>query len=157
MTAEMRSDKTRVEAATQLAEATIKAMGIDGSVEADETGDPFLFDIKGEGLDVLTKNKGRALNALQCLINVALNKPGEDWKRAVLDADGYRDRRRQELEDAAVSAADRAVEIDERVGLEPMNAYERRIVHCALAGRDDIETHSEGEEPNRRIIVAPAS
>ncbi len=142
-----------------LLEAVLPLMGVDASVAVSTEADGSLrADISSGDLSVLIGGRGRTLNALQCVANVAANSGNdEDWVRIVLDAEGYRERRRESLEKCAVKTAAQAVEENREMELEPMNAFERRIVHCALTGRTDVVSDSRGEEPYRYIVIAPAA
>lgn len=131
-------------------------MGLQADVSVEETEDGLRADLSGPDVSVLIGGRGKTLNALQCLVNVAINHGDEDWKRVVLDAEGYRERRRESLEKYALKTAEQALEEGREISLEPMNSYERRIVHCALMDREDIVTDSRGEEPYRFIVVGPA-
>ena len=141
-----------------LLETVLPLMGVEASVNLVEADDETIsVDIASDDLSLLIGGRGRTLNALQCIANVAANRPDEPWVRVVLDAEGYRERRRLSLEKCAAKTADQALEEDREIALEPMNAFERRIVHCALSERDDVATDSRGEEPYRFVVVLPAS
>ncbi len=100
---------------------------------------------------------GQTIDAVQHLaLRVALGDGTGPRYRVVVDADGYRERRRQALEGQADDAADEALRFNRPVALDAMTASERRIVHEHLRDRDDVETHSEGEEPDRHLVVAPS-
>jgi spoIIIJ-associated protein len=140
-----------------LLETTLDLMGVPADVSVTEDEGALRADIEGDDLNILIGGRGKTLNALQCLLNVAVNRDSEEWQRLVLDAAGYRERRRESLEKCALKTAEQALEEDREISLEPMNSYERRLVHCALADRADIKTTSCGEEPYRFIIVSPVS
>jgi spoIIIJ-associated protein len=140
-----------------LLEQVLPLMGIEATASIIEADDETIaVDIACEDLSLLIGGRGRTLNALQCIANVAANTPDEPWVRVILDAEGYRERRRISLEKCALKTADQALDEDREVALEPMNAFERRIVHCALSEREDVATDSRGEEPYRFVVVAPA-
>lgn len=138
-----------------LLEDVLPLMGISGDVDVFEDGDTITANISGKDLKALTGTNGKALNALQCIANVAANRNNDTWTRVVVDAAGYRAERRDSLEACATETADKAVAEDTEVILEPMNAFERRIIHCALADREDVITDSRGDEPYRCVVVAP--
>ncbi|MFA5867007.1 MAG: RNA-binding cell elongation regulator Jag/EloR [Actinomycetota bacterium] len=140
----------------ELLNKTLELMDISADVTVSEDEDALRADIEGEDLSVLIGGRGKTLNALQCLLNVAVNHNTEEWHRVVIDAAGYREKRLAGLEKCALKTAEQALDEDREISLEPMNSYERRIVHCALAEREDIKTTSCGEEPYRFIIISPS-
>ena len=109
--------------------------------------------LKGQKLGLLIGRRGETLNAIQYLVNLAVNKHRNDHVRVVLDVEGYRESREQTLSALAHKMADKAVKSGRRVELEPMNPHERRIVHIALQNDKRVETTSHGEEPYRRVVV----
>ncbi|OIJ21918.1 protein jag [Anaerobacillus alkalidiazotrophicus] len=131
-------------------------MGVTIEVEQRETKDGILFDLKGAGLGVLIGKRGQTLDSLQYLVNLVANRYSEQYLRIVLDAENYRDRRKESLEQLAKRLGNKAVRTRKEVILEPMNALERKIIHTALQDIKGVKTYSEGVEPNRRIVVAPA-
>ncbi len=96
------------------------------------------------------------LQALQYLVNVVANRGEERYQSILLDVEGYRDRRAEVLQRLARRKARRVLETGQRVALDPMNPWERRVVHMALRDMEGVETHSEGEEPARRVVISPA-
>ena len=114
-----------------------------------------LVDRVLDELGILIGRRGQTLDALQLLCYRAASMGVSDRKRVTIDAAGYRERRREMLEEEAEIAAERANRNGEAVRLEPMSASERRMVHEVLKDRNDVETYSEGDEPERRIVVAP--
>lgn len=146
------------EALIDIVQAALEGLGVDATVtvgDGDEGG--LVATIEGEGLDPVIGRDGEVLDAVQLLAAQAVRRqPGGQRRGVLVDAGGYRARRAELLTRLAVKAADEAVEFGEEIELEPMSALDRRTVHMALAERTDIETRSEGEEPRRRTIVAPA-
>ena len=112
-------------------------------------------DDEHEALGALIGRKGERLSALQHIVNLMLSRQMGEWTRVLVDVEGYRGRREQQLREIALRAADRVVETGEMLQLEPMPALERRWVHLALRGHAKVATQSIGEEPNRRIVVIP--
>ena len=111
-------------------------------------------------IDVITDNsssvigyRGEVLDALQCLAGAVANTGRDDYRRVVVDCEGYREKREETLKSLAEKLAAKAVRTGRKVTLEPMNPYERRIIHSALQNDKYVETHSEGEEPYRKIVV----
>lgn len=113
----------------------------------------LILDINGGDLAVLIGRHGKVLDALQTTLNSLLSSALKFHYPVVVDIEGYKSRRRKKLQTMAVSAAERARKHYGQVALSPMNAYERRIVHMALVEEEGVTTHSEGEEPNRRVVI----
>lgn len=113
----------------------------------------LIFDISGGDLAVLIGRHGRTLDALQMIVSSFMTNRLHFHFPVVVDVEGYKSRRKEKLEALAYSAASRARRQHGSVKLAPMNAYERRIVHLALLDNADITTHSEGEDPDRRVVV----
>ena len=136
----------------------LQKMGIDATVEhrldANEEG-PAIIDIRGDDLGLLIGWRGETLRALQLLINTAVRQTLPDSGAIVIDVERYRARREDSVRELALRVADRAKRNQERIGLEPMQPYERRVVHTALAEDPDLSTESEGEEPDRRVVITP--
>ncbi|MBO4368082.1 MAG: KH domain-containing protein, partial [Clostridia bacterium] len=107
----------------------------------------------GDALGVLIGRRGETLDALQYLTSLYVNKDREGYLRVSLDSESYRAKREESLRRLAVRMAQRARKNGRRVVLEPMNPYERRILHSALQNNPYVETHSEGEDPYRRVII----
>ena len=140
----------------EIVERVLDEIDLDAEVEITETDDEILATIDGaDELGILIGRRGQTLDALQLLCYRAASMGVTDRKRVTLDAAGYRERRRELLEEEAEIAAERANRNGEAVRLEPMSASERRMVHEVLKDRNDVETYSEGDEPERRIVVAP--
>lgn len=139
-----------------LVDRVLDEIDLDAEVEVTETDDEILASIDGpDELGVLIGRRGQTLDALQLLAYRAASLGISERKRVTLDAAGYRERRRALLQEEAEIAADRAERSGEPIRLEPMSASERRMVHEVLKERSDVETYSEGDEPERRIVVAP--
>lgn len=131
------------------------AMKIDAAIKIKEEESNVQVNLEGNDLGVLIGRRGETLDALQYLVSLSVNKNQEHRKKIILDVEGYRKRREETLQKLALKLADKARQRGRNVVLEPMNSLERRIIHTALQGRDDIDTFSEGEEPYRKIIIAP--
>lgn len=139
-----------------LVDRVLDELELDAEVEVSESEDEILATIDGtDELGILIGRRGQTLDALQLLCYRAASMGVSERKRVTLDAAGYRERRREMLEEEAEIAAERANRNGEAVRLEPMSASERRMVHEVLKDRNDVETYSEGDEPERRIVVAP--
>ncbi|MCM3744550.1 protein jag [Sporosarcina luteola] len=133
-----------------------KAMGIDDLVVKHEMNGKYLsFQLDSEKAAFLIGKRGQTLNALQQLAQLVANKSSEQFKVVRLDVGDYRERREQSLEQFAERMADQAVRNGRKVQLEPMPSYERKVIHNALSNRLDIETYSEGTDPNRYLVIEP--
>jgi spoIIIJ-associated protein len=141
----------------ELLERTIAAVGVPATVRIDETEDELVATLAGYDLGVLIGRHGQTIDALQYLANaIAYGSVGDEERVAVVvDAAGYRARRAATLEALAQRTAERAVATGMRVALEPMTAVERKIVHELLKDDPEVETASEGTEPNRAVVVVP--
>jgi spoIIIJ-associated protein len=126
-----------------------------------ETGETNRLNVVGvddeehEALGALIGRKGERLSALQHIVNLMLSRQMGEWTRVLVDVEGYRGRREQQLREIAIRAADKVVESGKMLQLEPMPALERRWIHLALRGHASVGTQSIGEEPNRRIVIIP--
>ena len=142
----------RVEA---LLDEIVDALDLDAEVIVEETPDEIAARVEGEELGLLIGRRGQTIDAVQLVCyRVAFRGRGER-KRVSVDAAGYRERRRDTVERQADRAADRALETGKEIELEPMSPTERKIIHDRLKDRSGLETFSEGEEPERCVIVAP--
>lgn len=134
-------------------EDVFRAIGVEASVEVREDSDYLYVGVKGDSAGTLIGYRGRALDALQYLVNLAVAGDDADKRRIVLDIEEYRRRREETLRRVAGKAGERVKRTGRAIILEPMSAAERRIVHMALQGDPEVSTHSEGEEPYRRVVV----
>jgi spoIIIJ-associated protein len=142
--------------ARELLERVVAALGVDARVEVAEGDDEVVATVTGGDLGVLIGRHGQMIDALQYLANaIAHRSVGDERRRIVVDAAGYRARRSATLETLARRSAEQASATGRRVELEPMSAVERRIVHEALKDDPEVETASEGAEPNRYVVVLP--
>lgn len=140
----------------ELIEGVLDELDLEGEVEVSEGEDRIEARVVGdEDYGLLIGKRGQTIDALQLLAYQAAFRGTRDRKRVVLDAAGYRERRREVLTARADRAADQALDGACTVEMDPMSAQERRIVHEHLKERPGIETYSEGEEPRRCVIVAP--
>jgi spoIIIJ-associated protein len=131
-------------------------MGVEAEVNGTADAETINVEITGDDLGVLIGRRGQTLDALQYLAGLSVNRQaGEDWHRIVIDVEGYRARRTETLQNLAQRLAAKAQATGRRVILDPMNAAERRIVHQELSEIDGVETHSEGKEPCRKVVIVP--
>jgi len=130
-------------------------VGVPCTVDVEEADEEFVVTCSGRDLGMLIGRHGQTIDAIQYLANAILFRAHAGGKRVVVDAAGYRARRRTTLDAIALRAAERASATGERVELEPMTPVERRIVHERLKDDPEVETSSEGAEPNRYVVVLP--
>lgn len=140
--------------AVEFIESVVQSMGIEGKVTTEAKEDNvLLMNISGKEMRYLIGRRGVTLDALQYLASLVANKDTEEYTKIVLNTEGYREKREQALKEFADKMAQRAVKTRRRVELEPMNPYERRIIHAYLQNNKRVTTISEGEEPYRRILI----
>lgn len=142
-----------VDVAAEFVGGLLAAMEIDAAVSTRVEGDTAHVDISGDGLGVLIGRRGQTLDALQEVARTAVQRRVRARVRLLVDVEGYRARRRESLAEYARAMAERAKSRGTEIELEPMNAYERKIVHDAVAAVDGATSFSEGEEPNRKVVV----
>ena len=123
------------------------------NIKYDEAERNMDIDLSGDDMGVLIGKRGQTLDSLQYLVSLVVNKDEENYIRVKVDTENYRERRKETLENLAKNIAYKVKRTKKSVSLEPMNPYERRIIHSALQNDKYVSTHSEGEEPFRRVIV----
>lgn len=123
------------------------------NVMYDENEKTMDVDLSGDDMGVLIGKRGQTLDSLQYLVSLVVNKESEDYIRVKVDTENYRERRKETLENLAKNIAYKVKRTRRTVYLEPMNPYERRIIHSALQNDKYVTTHSEGEEPFRKVVV----
>lgn len=133
----------------------LKAMNVsaDLDIKYDEENSNLDINLDGEDMGVLIGKRGQTLDSLQYLVSLVINKNSENYIKVKLDTENYRQRRKETLENLAKNIAFKVKKTRRAVTLEPMNPYERRIIHSALQGDKFVETYSEGEEPYRRVVI----
>ncbi len=141
--------------ALEFIETVAEKMGIVCTADMTETEDGINISISGKETGALIGYRGDVLDAVQYLGSLILNASGGKYRRLTLDCENYRAKREEILRNLAKKLADKATRTGKRVKLEPMNPCERRIIHSALQANEDVETLSEGQEPNRYIIIKP--
>ena len=149
------SDAAPADVAVDFICKILDAMGLSAEVSAEineEEGNIYI-NIEGTDMGSLIGKRGQTLDALQYLTSLAVNRACNQYYKIKLDTENYRERRKSTLENLAKNIAVRVRRTRRNVALEPMNPYERRIIHAALQGDRYVETHSEGEEPYRKVIV----
>ena len=128
-------------------------MEVELIVKIDDAEKVIDVELKGEDMGVLIGKRGQTLDSLQYLTNLAINKKSEDYYKVKIDTEDYRKRRKETLENLAKNIAYKVKRTKRSVSLEPMNPFERRIIHSALQNDKYVTTHSEGEEPYRHVVV----
>ena len=128
-------------------------MGVSANLNIVETDEEIAIDIIGSNLGVLIGHRGETLDALQYLTSLVVNKDAETYKRTLLDTENYRQKRESALVKLANKLAKKVIDTNRRVKLEPMNPYERRVIHATLQGNPKIRTYSQGEEPHRNVVI----
>lgn len=133
----------------------LKAMNVsaDLDIKYNEENSNLDINLDGEDMGVLIGKRGQTLDSLQYLVSLVINKNSENYIKVKLDTENYRERRKETLENLAKNIAFKVKKTRRAVTLEPMNPYERRIIHSALQGDKFVETYSEGEEPYRRVVI----
>jgi spoIIIJ-associated protein len=153
------SEKERgtLEEAKGVLEELLRLMGVPGTVELATGGETARLNVRGSDLGVLIGRRGEKLASLQHIVNLIVAKKEGEYHRIAVDVENYRGRREEQLRDVADRAAKRVLQTGKIIQLEPMPAIERRIVHMALVENPKVRTQSVGVEPNRRIVILPAT
>ena len=143
------------DAAKEFLKEVFAAMNMEVVVEVayNEEEKTMDIDLSGDEMGVLIGKRGQTLDSLQYLVSLVVNKDAEDYIRVKVDTENYRQRRKETLENLAKNIAYKVKRTKRAVSLEPMNPYERRIIHSALQNDKYVATHSEGDEPFRRVVV----
>ena len=129
------------------------AMELEVEVVITNEDNVYSVDLKGADMGVLIGKRGQTLDSLQYLANLAVNKNTEEHVKVKIDTEDYRNRRKETLENLAKNIAYKVKRTKRAVSLEPMNPFERRVIHSALQNDKFVTTHSEGEEPYRHVVV----
>ncbi len=128
-------------------------MNVSAEVELNEDESTISMDIKGKDMGVLIGRRGETLDSLQYLSSLVANKDSEDYKRVIVDIENYRMKREETLINLANRLAEKVVKYKKNVTLEPMNPYERRVIHSTLQNNRYVDTYSIGDEPNRKVVI----
>lgn len=141
--------------AKEFLDSVFEAMGLVVTINLkyDEIDNYMDIELSGDEMGVLIGKRGQTLDSLQYLVSLVINKESENYVRVKVDTENYRQRRKETLENLAKNIAYKVKRTKRSVSLEPMNPYERRIIHSALQNDKYVATHSEGEEPFRRVVV----
>ena len=151
-----RQEKAKTDAIKFLTDV-FKAMKLEAvvNVEFDAAENELSIDVKAEDMGVLIGKRGQTLDSLQYIVSLAINKDSNEYVKVKLDSENYRIRRKETLENLARNIASKVKRTGRQVSLEPMNSFERRIIHSALQGDPNCETFSEGNDPYRKVVVKP--
>lgn len=139
--------------AQKFLEMILENMKISAKVVVTKKSDYHLFEIVGDDLGIIIGRRGQTLESLQFLVNTVGNRYSNAYLRIILDAENYREKRKQTLQQLAERLAEKAVKSGQPVKLEPMSAHERKIIHTHLQGKSLVSTYSEGTDPNRYIVI----
>lgn len=133
----------------------LKHMNVEGTVDISEENDTVKIDVSGPKMGMIIGYRGETLDSIQYLISLVVNKDHEiNYKKVILDTENYRAKREETLKRVALKTARKVIKTGKPFKLEPMNPYERRIIHAALQNESKISTYSEGEDPYRKVVVA---
>ena len=149
------SDKTDGERTVEFLEGLFKLLQITACTELVAEGEKVEINVTAANSTTVIGKHGAMLDAIQTLAGAVANTGRDEYKRVVVDCENYRDNRESTLNKLADNLASKAIRLGRKIQLEPMNPYERRIIHAALAQREDVKTESEGKEPNRYIVIVP--
>jgi len=145
-----------IESGKEFLQSVFKAMPFNATVEVidEETNEEqVLYNISSPDLGIIIGHRGETLDALQYLTSLVVNRKTPNYFRVLLDAEGYREKRKKTLERLASKLAKKAITTGRKVMLEPMPPHERRIIHMTLKGDDRVYSYSEGKEPYRRVMI----
>lgn len=146
--------KDYVDEAKTFLKSILTTMDVKAEISVKDKGNNLYIDLYGENLGILIGYRGETLDALQYLTSLVVNKDSsEAYKRVILDTQNYREKREQTLRRLAYKIAKKVCKYNKAIKLEPMNPYERRIIHSELQDNLYVRTYSEGEEPYRRVVV----
>lgn len=127
-------------------------MNVDIEIEYNDVEKQMNIELSGDEMGMLIGKRGVTLDSLQYLVSLVINKKTEDYVKVKIDTENYRERRKETLENLARNLAHKVKRIHKSVVLEPMNPYERRVIHSTLQNDKYVETHSEGEEPYEKLL-----
>ena len=138
-------------------EGLFELLNITACTELVSEGEKVEINVTASNTKDVIGKRGETLDAIQTLAGAVANTGRDKYKRVVVDCENYRENREETLNKLADNLAQKALRLGKKIKLEPMNPYERRIIHSALSGREDVKTESEGKEPNRYIVVVPSN
>lgn len=142
-----------VEEGIAFLQEVFEAMDQQVNIERTEADSEIKLNLHGNEMGILIGRRGQTLDALQYLTNIVVNRRSDKHVRIILDAENFRERRKQTLEQLSARLAERVVRTKREVVLEPMPPQERKIIHSELQDHPKVKTHSKGDEPNRRVVI----
>lgn len=143
-----------IEEAENFIRNILNCMDIKAKIDIKEENDTIKINLSGDKMGVIIGYRGETLDSIQYLVSLVVNKTHEfPHKRVILDTENYRNKREETLKGVAIKTANKVKKTQKAFKLEPMNPYERRIIHAALQGNSFVNTYSEGDEPFRRVVV----
>jgi len=146
-------EKNRCDVASDFLETVLNNMGVAAEISVNEDDESIVVDVNGDDIGIIIGRRGETMDSLQYLTSLVVNKGHDDYKRVILNVENYRQKREETLVKLANRLAEKVVKYKKPVTLEPMNPYERRIIHSSLQGHRYVETHSTGEEPKRKVVI----
>lgn len=135
-------------------ESLFEKMGLEAKVDLTETDDSILVEVSGPKMGILIGHRGETLDAVQYLTNLAVNRDSKKYKRVIMDTESYRSKREETLVKLAKRLSNKVQKTRKKVVLEPMNPFERRVIHSTLQKDPRVVTHSEGDEPYRKVVIS---
>ncbi|AKC64497.1 DNA/RNA-binding protein [Clostridium sporogenes] len=151
---EMKLKKDYEKEVRDFLESILKSMNVEANINIKENKDVIKIDLSGSDMGIIIGYRGETLDSLQYLVSLVINKDQScHYKRVILDTENYRDKREETLKKLARRLGHKVRESGRPVKLEPMNPYERRIIHSELQNNNYVETYSEGEEPFRKVVI----
>ena len=147
--------KEQIETCRRYLQNIMEKMGIEAEINIADSEEGFFVDIDSNGSGVIIGRRGETLDALQYLTSLVVNKMDGEYKRITLDSCGYREKREETLIQLAEKISNKALKTGRPTTLEPMNPYERRIIHSAVAKVEGVNSKSVGEEPYRKVVISP--
>lgn len=142
------------EIAREFLQGVIEKIGIDANINVETEDDRINIDISGENMGIIIGRRGETLSSLQYLTNLVVNRRVDDYIKVSIDTENYKQKREEALIKLAHKTAEKVIKYRRSFTLEPMNPYERKIIHSALQENDRISTYSTGSEPMRKVVVA---
>lgn len=148
-------NNVEVYAARQFLGSVFKAMGLEVEIDIKLENDLMKIDLSGERMGIVIGKRGDTLDSLQYLTSLVVNHESDDYIKVTIDTENYRQKREEALIALSERLADKVARSGKKYTLEPMNPYERRIIHANLQSSDKVTTFSVGEEPYRKVVIAP--
>ncbi|PYG88990.1 spoIIIJ-associated protein [Ruminiclostridium sufflavum DSM 19573] len=153
-TVKEQESNNRCDVASDFLYTILNNMEVEADISVSEDEENVVVDINGDDIGIIIGRRGETMDALQYLTSLVVNKEYDDYKRVILNVENYRQKREETLIKLASRLAEKVVKYKKPVTLEPMNPYERRIIHSSLQGHKYVETYSTGEEPRRKVVIA---